>query len=81
MAFLSKEALGMESIDSAKCMYQTCYLKSLVSLSRFDRHSALFVKTSPVFYSPTVQSRYGHAHCAISGKGNTFEVPFTLERS
>ena len=66
----------MEYIDRAECMEQPCCLQSLVSLSCFDGHSALFVQSSPVLCSPLVQTRHCHEYCAVPRKGNTYEVPF-----
>lgn len=76
MVFLSKKALGMESIYGGECMRKPQCLKSLVFWSLFDDHSALFVRTSPVIFSLLVPTMHGQAQSVVSWKEMTFEVPF-----
>ena len=66
VAFLSKEALEMESVYRGECIEQPRCLPSLVFWSCFDGRSAVFVQTSPVLFSTLVQTRHGHAQSAIS---------------
>ena len=73
--FLSKGALGMVSVYGYESMKQPNCLQALV-LEYIDSHSALFVWTSPVLFSPPVQTRHCHAQSSVSWKENTFEVSF-----
>ena len=57
VAFLSKAALGIESLYWGYCMKQPGFFHSLVFWSFCDGHSALFVWTSPGLLCPTCANK------------------------